>query len=105
MDRLQALAVIREVAVEVLVVEPEAVTEDADFRKDLDAESLDLVELLMALEDRLGIRLPEDGLRGINTVGQALDMVLDGGAGDVTEGGVVAEGAGVVGEAERKTPA
>ncbi|MEU7750218.1 acyl carrier protein [Micromonospora sp. NPDC049101] len=99
MDRLQAYAVLREVAVEVLMVEPEAVTEDADFRKDLDAESLDLVELLMALEDRLGIRLPQDGLREINTVGQALDMVLDGGAGDV------AEGAGVVGEAERKTPA
>ncbi|MGC4813253.1 acyl carrier protein [Micromonospora sp. DT228] len=99
MDRLQALSVLREVAVEVLTVEPEAVTEDADFRKDLDAESLDLVELLMALEDRLGIRLPQDGLRGINTVGQALDMVLDGDATDATEG------TGVVGEAERKTPA
>ncbi|MEV4496929.1 acyl carrier protein [Micromonospora arborensis] len=99
MDRLQALAVLREVAVEVLVVEPEAVTEDADFRKDLDAESLDLVELLMALEDRLGIRLPEDGLREINTVGQALDMVLD------REAGAAAEGAGAVETAERKTPA
>ncbi|MFG1869272.1 acyl carrier protein [Micromonospora arborensis] len=99
MDRLQALAVLREVAVEVLVVEPEAVTEDADFRKDLDAESLDLVELLMALEDRLGIRLPEDGLREINTVGQALDMVLDG------EAGAAAEGAGAVETAERKTSA
>ncbi|MEU7799033.1 acyl carrier protein [Micromonospora arborensis] len=99
MDRLQALAILREVAVEVLVVEPEAVTEDADFRKDLDAESLDLVELMMALEDRLGIRLPEDGLREINTVGQALDMVLDGGAGDA------AEGTGAVETAERKTSA
>ncbi|MGC4747331.1 acyl carrier protein [Micromonospora sp. DT201] len=98
MDRLQALTVLREVAVEVLMVEPEAVTEDADFRKDLNAESLDLVELLMALEDRFGIRLPEDGLRGINTVGQALDMVLDGGGTDVAEDAAAVE-------AERKTPA
>ena len=43
MEREDALAALREVAVEVLSVEPEAVTEDARFKEDLDADSLDLV--------------------------------------------------------------
>ena len=76
MEREDALAALREVAVEVLSVEPEAVTEDARFKEDLDADSLDLVELVMGLEERFDIEVPEDDLEGVTTVGQAVDLVM-----------------------------
>jgi len=76
MEREDALAALREVAVEVLSVEPEAVTEDARFKEDLDADSLDLVELVMGLEERFDISVPEEDLEDVTTVGQAVDLVL-----------------------------
>jgi acyl carrier protein len=76
MDRSDALSTIREVAVEVLSVEPDQVTEEARFKEDLDADSLDLVELVMGLEERFDIEVPEDDLEGVTTVGQAVDLVL-----------------------------
>jgi acyl carrier protein len=76
MDRDEGLAALREVAVEVLSVEPEAVTEDARFKEDLDADSLDLVELVMGLEERFDIAVPEEDLEGVTTVGHAVDLVL-----------------------------
>ena len=75
MDRSAALSTIREVAAEVLSVEPDKVTEDARFKEDLDADSLDLVELVMALEEAFDIEVPEEELEGIETVGQAFDLV------------------------------
>jgi acyl carrier protein len=57
-------------------VEPEAVTEDARFKEDLDADSLDLVELVMGLEERFDISVPEEDLENVTTVGQAVDLVL-----------------------------
>jgi acyl carrier protein len=76
MERDEGLAALREVAVEVLNVEPDVVTEDARFKEDLDADSLDLVELVMGLEERFDISVPEEDLDGVNTVGQAVDMVM-----------------------------
>src|ERR1700682_6316572 len=76
MERDDAVAALREVAGEVLSVEPEAVTEDARFKEDLDADSLDLVELVMGLEERFDITVPEEDLEGVATVGQAVDLVL-----------------------------
>jgi acyl carrier protein len=76
MDRDEALGALREVAVEVLSVEPDAVSEDARFKEDLDADSLDLVELVMGLEERFDISVPEEDLEGVATVGQAVDLVL-----------------------------
>jgi acyl carrier protein len=75
MERDEALSALREVAVEVLSVEPDAVTEDARFKEDLDADSLDLVELVMGLEERFDISVPEEDLEGVETVGQAFDLV------------------------------
>ncbi len=75
MDRQEVLDKIADAAVEVLGVERELVTENASFKDDLDADSLDLVELVMALEERLDISVPEEDLEGIETVGQALDLV------------------------------
>jgi acyl carrier protein len=77
MDRAEIGEAVTELAVEVLGVEPAAVTEDARFADDLDADSLDLVELVMALEERLDITVPEDELEGVETVGQAISLVSD----------------------------
>ena len=76
MERDQALGVIREVAVEVLSVESNAVVEEASFKDDLDADSLDLVEFVMALEERFDVSIPEDELEDVTTVGRAVDLVL-----------------------------
>ncbi|HKN39772.1 MAG: acyl carrier protein [Actinobacteria bacterium] len=76
MDRAEAFAILKEAAVEVLAVDPSAVTEEARFKEDLDADSLDLVEFVMALEERFDISVPEEELDGVDTVGQALTLVL-----------------------------
>jgi acyl carrier protein len=76
MERSDALVTIQEVAAEVLSVEPARVTEAARFKEDLDADSLDLVELVMGLEERFDIEVPEDDLEGVTTVGHAVDLVL-----------------------------
>ena len=62
-------------AVEVLQVSPEQVTLEAKFGEDLDADSLDLVELVMALEEAFDIEVPEEELDGVTTIGQAYDLV------------------------------
>ena len=62
-------------AVEVLQVSPEAVVKEARFADDLDADSLDLVELVMALEETFDITVEEDELEGVETIGQAFYLV------------------------------
>jgi acyl carrier protein len=76
MERDEALGVLREVAVEILSVEPDQVNERARFKEDLDADSLDLVELVMGLEERFDISVPEEELEDVTTIGQAVDLVL-----------------------------
>jgi len=76
MERDEVLGALREVAVEVLSVEPDQVVEDARFKEDLDADSLDLVELVMGLEERFDISVPEEDLENVGTVGQAVDLVM-----------------------------
>ena len=76
MDRSEAFAVLQDCAVEVLHVDPSAVAEDARFKEDLDADSLALIEFVMALEEKLDISVPEEDLDGVTTVGQALDLVM-----------------------------
>ena len=65
----------RKCAVEVLSVEEDAVTPDAKFGDDLDADSLDLVELVMALEEEFDVSVPEEELEGVETVQQAYDII------------------------------
>ena len=76
MDRAEVLSTLKEAAAEVLGVDPDTVVEEASFKDDLDADSLDLVELVMALEERLDITIPEEELGEIKTVGQAVDVVV-----------------------------
>jgi acyl carrier protein len=76
MDRATVLEQLTEVAVEVLGVDPKVVSETSSFKDDLDADSLDLVEVVMALEERFDISVPEEKLDGITTVGEAVDLVI-----------------------------
>ncbi len=63
-------------AVEVLSVEAAQVTKEASFADDLDADSLDLVELVMALEEEFDVSVEEEELEGIGTVGGAYDLII-----------------------------
>lgn len=62
-------------AVEVLQVPEEKVTKDARFTEDLEADSLEVVELVMALEEAFDITVEESELEGVETIGQAFDLV------------------------------
>jgi len=75
MNRDQLLEILREATVGVLGCDPAAVKPEAHFADDLDADSLALVEIIMAVEDRLDIQVPEDELKDVRTVGAALDLL------------------------------
>jgi acyl carrier protein len=62
-------------AVKMLSVEESQVTRDATFADDLDADSLDVVEFVMELEEEFGISVPEEELAEVKTVGQAFDII------------------------------
>ena len=66
---------IREVLAERLSVEESDLTEEANFQEDLGADSLDLVEMIMELEDQFGIKIPDEDAQQIQTVGQAVEYV------------------------------
>jgi acyl carrier protein len=75
MQNEEAFDKFKQCAVEVLQVEPDKVTPEATFADDLDADSLDLVELVMALEEQFDISVDESELEGVQTVGQAFELV------------------------------
>ena len=75
MDQQAAFDKFKQCTIEVLQVDPDKVTPEARFGDDLDADSLDLVELVMALEEQFGITVDESELEGVSTVGQAFDLV------------------------------
>ena len=64
-------------AVEVLAVEQADITMDANFADDLDADSLDLVELVMALEEEFEVAVDEEELEGIETIGKAFELIVN----------------------------
>jgi acyl carrier protein len=64
-------------AVDVLSVEADKVTMEASFADDLDADSLDLVELVMALEEEFNVTVDEEELEGIATAGEAYNLVIN----------------------------
>ncbi|BCD45610.1 acyl carrier protein [Helicobacter suis] len=66
---------VQAVIVEQLNVSASQVTEEADFIKDLNADSLDVVELIMALEEKFGIEIPDEQAEKIKTVGDALRFI------------------------------
>jgi acyl carrier protein len=76
LTRQEVLERIRSHLSEELGIEAAAIDETSRFKEDLEADSLDLVELVMELEDGYGIRMPEDEAERIKTIGQAIDFVL-----------------------------
>ncbi len=68
---------IKEIIVDLLGVDPEQVTMEARFREDLEADSLDLVELIMALEDKFGAEISDEDAQSITTVGEAVQYIVE----------------------------
>jgi len=66
---------VKKVTVEKLSVKEEEVVEAASFTEDLGADSLDVVELVMALEDEFGVEIPDDEVGSIKTVGAAVEYI------------------------------
>jgi acyl carrier protein len=76
MTREEVLTLVREHLAEELEVDAAAIGEGTRFKEDLDADSLDLYELVMELEDRYGISVSEEQAAKIATVGDAVEFVL-----------------------------
>ncbi len=75
MDNEAAFEKFKSCAVEVLQVPADKITPEATFGTDLDVDSLDLVELVMALEEAFDITVDESELEGVETIGQAFALV------------------------------
>jgi len=66
---------VKKIVVEHLGVESDKVTEEASFIDDLGADSLDIVELVMAFEEEFGVEIPDDAAEKITTVKDAIDYI------------------------------
>ena len=66
---------VRKILAENLSVPEDTVTMESRFQEDLDADSLDLVEAVLALEEEFGVSIPEEEMEGVTTVGQAVNLV------------------------------
>jgi len=76
-NRDDVMSLVREHLSEELEVDPGSIAEGTRFKQDLDADSLDLYELVMELEDRYGIKVSEQDAARIETVGDAVSFVLE----------------------------
>jgi acyl carrier protein len=76
-NREEVFALVRDHLSTELDIDPAEIRDDARFREDLDADSLDLYELVMELEDTYGIRMSEEEAAEVDTVGKAVDFVVE----------------------------
>jgi acyl carrier protein len=75
MERNQILDAVYDACVEILKVDKADLGEATSFAEDLDADSLALVEIVMELEEHFDLRIPEDDLDDVDTIGAAADVV------------------------------
>ena len=75
MENEEILEKVKVVVIDRLSADEEDVTEDASFIDDLGADSLDIVELVMALEEEFGISIPDEEAENIKTVGDAVAYI------------------------------
>lgn len=76
MDREELLKKMKLIVADKLSISEDQVTEEASFIEDLGADSLDTVELVMALEDEFGMDIPDDDAEKLTTVGKAIEYIL-----------------------------
>jgi acyl carrier protein len=74
-EKMDVFQEVKGIIVDLLDVEPDQVTTEASFKEDLEADSLDLVELLMAFEDKFGSQIPDEDVKKILTVGNAVAYI------------------------------
>ncbi len=77
MEKAEVEKLVKEITVEQLGVNPNEVTEGASFIDDLGADSLDTVELVMALEEKFGLEIPDEDAEKIKTIGNAIDYIVE----------------------------
>ena len=77
MNREEVLTLVRDHLAEELEVDAGRISETTRFKEDLDADSLDLYELVMELEDRYGVSVSEEQASRIKTVGDAVGFVIE----------------------------
>jgi len=75
MDRTELQDRVCAVLAQNLAVSKDQVKPESRFKEDLDADSLDLVEAVLALEEEFGLSIPEEEMEDVKTVGQAIDLV------------------------------
>lgn len=68
---------LKNVIAEVLNVDPDEISSETTFTDDLGADSLDLYQIIMGIEDAFDIKIPEDAAESIETVGQAVEMIKE----------------------------
>lgn len=66
---------IRDLLADQLDIEPSKITPDTVLLEDLDADSLDLVDMVMTLEDEFGVEVPDDAIETLRTVGDVVNFV------------------------------
>jgi acyl carrier protein len=76
MERAEVEAKLVDLLVDELGLDRDKITMEARFEEDLDVDSLGVVELLMALEDNFGVKIPDEEAEKIGTVGEAVDVVM-----------------------------
>lgn len=77
MTKEEIFAQLKEMLVDQLGVDEEDITMEASFQDDLDADSLDLVEMIMEMEDKFSVKISDEEAEKIRTVGQAVDFVAE----------------------------
>ena len=76
MTREEVFEQVKAILVETLSVDDEKVTMEARFQEDLETDSLDLVELVMTMEEKFGLKISDEEAAEIKTVGDAVDFVM-----------------------------
>jgi acyl carrier protein len=77
MSKEEIMAKLKPVIAEQLGVDENEVTDTASFTEDLNADSLDLVELIMSLEEQFGLQISDEDAEKLTTVGEAVDYIYE----------------------------